>query len=533
MCQLLIVDDETSVVDSLALTIPWNEYGIEEVHKAYSAQEALQISEKQAIDIMITDIQMPEMNGFQLNEKIKTSSPNIKTIILTGYDDFKYAQKAIRQQTVDYLLKPVDIKLLIKTVQNIVQNIETELKETSSYQHIKNTLHVNMPMLKSQLLNDLLKNDVVDLNHLRKRLAVFDSFKLDDLFMMIVIRLDEGFESYDLKSMSLIEFAVSNISEEIFQELFELWNCITDHGYIVFLVKSDHRGDLKLVNSYAEKLQKYIQTFMQGSITVCLSNIGVFPYDVRNIYQTSIETIKYNVGKNKSNFIIAKGISKELKNGNTINLHEVPTINSLLEAGDWDGAIARISHVLAITDETSEPSHDYLFRILLYLASSFSIFCKGDDRTTEEQLGEEFELLIQKRSLITKNRVFNWAEKWINSIRNKHTNYIDDSQERIIAKVRAFIHENLSEDMSLQTIAEKVNLHPVYLSKVYKNITNETIGEYIYQLRMKRADFLLRNTNLKIADVGNELGFFSQSHFIKVFKKRYGCTPQKYRDQNK
>ncbi|WP_078549518.1 response regulator transcription factor [Litchfieldia alkalitelluris] len=533
MCQLLIVDDETSVVDSLALTIPWKEYGIKEVHKAYSAHEALKISDKQVIDIMITDIQMPEMNGFELNEKIKTFSPNIKTIILSGYDDFQYAQKAIRQQTVDYLLKPVDIKLLIKTVLDIIRKIETEIKETISYQRIKHTLDENMPILKNQLLNDLLKNDVVDLNHLEKKLAVFNSFKLDDLFAMIVIRLDDGFEGYDLKSMSLIEFAVNNISEEIFQERFELWNSITDQGYLVFLIQSDHREDFKLVNSYAEKLQNYIQTFLRGSITICLSNIGIFPYDLRKIYQTSIETIKHNVGENKSDFIIVKDMPKQSKNANTINLHEAPTITSLLAEGNWDGAIARISHVLTMNEQKSEPTHDYLFRVLLYLSFSFSTLCKEGDKTIEDQLGEEFDLLIGKRSLITKQRVFNWAEKWINNIRSQKSNIIDDSQERMIAVVRAYIQENLSEDMSLQTIAEKVNLHPVYLSKVYKNVTSETIGDYIYQLRMKRADFLLRNTKLKIADVGNELGFFSQSHFIKVFKKHYGCTPQKYRDQIK
>ncbi|OLS37241.1 response regulator [Bacillus sp. MRMR6] len=531
MCQLIIVDDETSVVDSLALTIPWDDYGIKAVHRAYSAQEALQIAAEQTIDIMITDIQMPEMNGFDLNEKMRTICPRLKTIIISGYDDFKYAQKAIRQQTIDYLLKPVNIRQLIKTVENLVRTIDKEVKETISIQQIKHTLDLNMPMLKSQILNDLLENETSDHMGLGKKLALLDSFKLDDLFTMLVIRLEEGFSGYELQSISLVEFAVNNIAEEVFQDLFELWNCITDQGYIVFLIKSKNRDNLKLANSYAEKIQEYVRTFLKGSLSICSSNVGIFPYDVRNRYQTLIELIKHNAGKYEVDFNTVKDLPNSLKIEHTVNLHEAPTILTLLQAEDWDGAIARISQFLTVNDSKQEHSQDYLFRVLLHLSSSFSSLYVTGDQSIEEHLGVEFHLFMRKRSMITKQRIFAWAEDWIENFKKQKSVHVDDSQMRIIAAVRSYIHENLSEDMSLQTIANKVCLHPVYLSKVYKNMTNETIGDYIYQVRMKRADFLLRNSKLKIADVGNELGFFSQSHFIKVFKKHYGCTPQKYRDR--
>lgn len=117
MYQLLIVDDEKSVVDSLALTIPWSDYGIEEVHMAYSAAEALEIAGHQAIDIMITDIRMPEMDGLELIERVNQLSKKMKCIILSGYDDFQYAQKALKANTFNYLLKPVIIEELIESVQ--------------------------------------------------------------------------------------------------------------------------------------------------------------------------------------------------------------------------------------------------------------------------------------------------------------------------------------------------------------------------------------------------------------------------------
>ncbi len=533
MYQLMIVDDETSVVDSLALTIPWERCGIGKVYRAYSGQEALQIAAKQSIDIMITDIQMPEMDGFELIEQVRRFSPKIRNIILSGHDDFKYAQKAITHQTIEYLLKPVNFKMLVKIVEKAIRNLESELLESISYQHMKQTVEVNMPLLKSQLLNDLLKNKEIELHHLQKRLSVINTtFQSDDLFKMLVIRIEEDFSGYDLKSISLLEFAVNNIAEDVFQDRYKLWSCITDQGYLVYVIKSKNRDDLNIVDSYAVKLQNYVQKFLKGSLTICLSNLGIFPNDLYTIYRKAVKTILQNVRTNKSNFITISNGEVDLKWEDTVNFHESPTILSLLESNDWEGALSRISHILSINDKQFEPSQDHLYRAFLYLASSFSSIFKGEDKTVEEQLGDDFYLLLHKKSLITKQRVFDWAEKNIHRLMEQTSHQLEDSQQRIVAQVRSYIHENLASDISLQALAEKVNLHPVYLSKLYKNITNETISDYILQLRMDRADYLLRNSRLRITEVSNELGFFSQSHFIKVFKKQFGCTPQQHRHKD-
>ncbi|MCZ1269530.1 response regulator, partial [Paenibacillus tundrae] len=158
MYDLLIVDDEKSVVDSLALTIPWEEHSIQEVHRAYSAAEALDIASKHAIDIMITDIRMPEMDGLELILEIRKFSHKIRCIILSGHDEFEYAQKAVQYQATNYLLKPIDTDELIHSVTAAIQDIEHEWEEISSFQQIQHALHANLPLLRNQLLNDLLQN---------------------------------------------------------------------------------------------------------------------------------------------------------------------------------------------------------------------------------------------------------------------------------------------------------------------------------------------------------------------------------------
>lgn len=117
----------------------------------------------------------------------------------------------------------------------------------------------------------------------------------------------------------------------------------------------------------------------------------------------------------------------------------------------------------------------------------------------------------------------------INQRRKQASNQLMNAHEQITSKVRTYIQEHLAEGISLQVIADYIGLHPVYLSKVYKTVTGETIGDYLYSLRMNRASYLLLNSDLKIADVSKALGFLAPPHFIKIFKKHYGCTPQEFR----
>jgi two-component system response regulator YesN len=532
MYKLLIVDDETSVVDSLALTIPWVDYGIDEVYQAYSAQEALRIASEHSVDIMITDIRMPEMDGLELIERVRRFTRKIRCIILSGHDEFEYAQRAIQYQTINYLLKPVDIDELIQSVEAAIQDIEREWAEISSYQRIKHTLHANLPLLKDQFLNELIQNKQIQFEVLEERINMLGiSFRPKEPYVMMVLRLEEDFSGYDLQSLSLLEYAVSNIAEEVFQDPFDLWHCITEQGYLVFLIRNNENDAFKLIDSSAIKLQTHVQKFLKGSLSICLSKIHAFPENIAELYRDSVSSIHQNVGKNKSYFITIDPLASQSEGRKLINLYEPPLLPSLLESGKWDEAHAKISRILSINDSSQEPTHDQLFTVMLYLSSSFTMSLSLEDGSFEEQLGEEFDLLLRKNSQLSKQRLHDWAHKMINAIKEKTSHQMEDSHQQISSKVRAYIQEHLAEGISLQTVAEHVGLHPVYLSKVYKTVTGETIGDYLYSVRMERAAHLLLNTDLKISDVSSQIGFLAPPHFIKIFKKHFGCTPQEYRNK--
>ncbi|MBW8349272.1 response regulator [Bacillus sp. IITD106] len=134
MYQLLLVDDEHSIVDSLSLTISWGKVGVTNIFKAYSAYEALDILKKNSIDIVITDIRMPGMSGIELIEEINKNWKHIKCVLLSGFDDFSYAQQAIKFGASDYLLKPVKDEELMNTVKQQVKSLDVESENNTLYQ---------------------------------------------------------------------------------------------------------------------------------------------------------------------------------------------------------------------------------------------------------------------------------------------------------------------------------------------------------------------------------------------------------------
>ncbi|MDI4647109.1 response regulator [Cohnella hashimotonis] len=530
MYQLLIVDDEHSVVDSLALTIPWEEHGIEEVHRAYSAEEALTIANHHAIDLLITDIRMPEMDGLELIERIRRFSRKVRCIILSGHDEFEYAQRAIQFGAMSYLLKPVDIDALIAAVRTGIDDIEREWKEISSRQRLQQTLHANLPLLRNQLLNDLLRNKPLRSELLEERLSILGlEFRIGCAYQIMVVRLEEDFSGYDLQSLSLLEYAVGNIAEEVLHDLFEVWHGTTEQGYLVFLLRSRTKEGIALADSYALKLQNHVQKFLKGSITICLGGGGTFPERLSECYLSSVSSIQRNAGLHHSYFITVDDMPPPPKDKRRISLLEPPLLPSLLEAGNWEEALVKVGRMLQADEHAGEPPPDHLLTVLLYLSSAFSISFSAETGSVEEQLGEEFDLLVRKKGHLSRQRILDWAKDRIEAIRSRTSDGMEDAHRQIASKVRAFIQEHLAAGVSLQLVADHVGLHPVYLSKVYKTVTGETIGDYLFRTRMERAAHLLHDSTLKIAEISSQLGFLAPPHFIKIFKKHYGCTPQEFR----
>ncbi|MDF9839518.1 MULTISPECIES: response regulator [unclassified Paenibacillus] len=532
MFNLLIVDDEQSVVDSLTLTIPWESYGVAEIYGASSGAEALELLSQQTIDIVITDIRMPEMSGIELLERIKQLSSKMKCIVLSGHDDFVYAQKALEYRAVSYLLKPVDVEQIIEEVVKAVNELKEEWTALSSLENLKYTLNTSLPVLREHLLNDILNNKPLKQEVLNEKLQLFElPFFAGDLVNLALVRMEEGFSNYDVQSLSLLEHALASIAIEVFQNNFWVWHCFSDHGYLVLLLKSKSRLSDSLLHSVASKFQQHTQTFLNEDISIYLSPAERFPEQISSLYQQSLSVFTRYAGSQNGLLLSYNASMVDNIPLKIMSLYEPPYLFVLLEAGRWIEFGQKLESIFAEMKLMDDLTSDVVYEVFIVLAAAFIHAANKNGRNYDHTVFE-IEQLQRRPGFLSANKLEEWSYRQLNDLRENLATNMENKQQGLVTRVQLYIQENLSEGISLQSIADYVCLHPVHLSSVYKSVTGETIGDYLLKIRMERAVFLLKNTDLKVFDISGKLGYTSVPHFIKVFKKQIGFSPQEFRENS-
>ncbi|GGD59418.1 response regulator transcription factor [Paenibacillus nasutitermitis] len=539
--QLLIVDDESHVVDRLATTIDWKSIGIGQVYRAYSGHEALVLLEQFSIDIVITDIQMPGMSGLDLIARIRREWSKTKCVLLSGYSDFHYAKEAIQNQVEDYLLKPVTEQELLDTVAKLRGKLFDEWEQILSVQNLTRTLNENMPLLKGNLLLELLQGAVRREETLREKMS---ALALPDLYgqscFLMLVRLEETFADYDYRGQSLIEYAIGNMAEELFSGMFHLWHAKDAHDYLIFLAIADERvetGQRGIVfERTASQLQAAVKSYLKGNISVVASESGLFPSEVPDLYDGCVSAARKRIGSEQGLFMRVAGETSGFDVESLRCLYEPPTLIHLLEAGRWDDMAEKLERIFEeLKNKSSSPhSQEHLLEVYFAVSSAYSYISHKNGQPLSDLIGEDYGKLttngIPFRSI---PHLREWSLRVLQRLSEDRDREMKDSRSDLIRSIHKFIDENLSKDVTLQGIADHVHMHPVYISKIYKLETGGNISDYIQQLRMEKAVYLLSNSREKTYEIAAKLGYQRPHSFNYAFKKYHGVTPQVYRDQQR
>ncbi|MDG0811362.1 response regulator [Cohnella rhizosphaerae] len=308
MFSLLIVDDHKHQVDTLAATVDWDAIGISAVHKAYGGQSALAMIEAHPIDILITDIHMPGTTGLDLIEFIDRGNLKIDCILLTGYAEFEYAKKAIELHAVDYLIKPVRDEVLLESVRKIIAKRQTDLRQHQSFEHATSLLHRNLPLLKENLLHDILQGVRLTGNQLAEKLGMYRiPVRIGDYVKVAVVKFDpEFYDSYDAYDMKLFEYAMKNIAEELLASHFHLWFGKTMQGNLTLLLLPHAAAAAGTdawtpscqdsLASLANRLVEQVEQYLKGKVAVYLSSPAQFPKEVHSVYLSVLSKVMKSGG---------------------------------------------------------------------------------------------------------------------------------------------------------------------------------------------------------------------------------------------
>jgi two-component system response regulator YesN len=529
--QLLIVDDEVYAVKALSYNVDWHSIGFTKVHEAYSTEQAKHLIETNDIAAMICDIEMPGGSGLELLEWVKARAFRLETVFLTCHPEFDYAHKGIRLGIYEYLLKPVDYEHMHQIMHKLVVKIMEETESQRFKEHYDKYSRLweeQKPLVIERFWQDVLERRLLPTDeHLDKLRAASNlGLSASDSVLPILIGVEEWRRELSAKDKDIMNYALRKAAEELILGT-DQGNAFRDReGSNVLLF---YRPDIS-----EPELKRRCQAFIQASDRYFYSRLSCFVgeaiaiADLPSQYARLADMYKKNVMRSQN----VMTLNEELSPG---DLRSVPPLPfeiwcALFETGKTDELLRRVEDYMRAIESNQCLLHETMKALHLAIVNMiYQAFHKQG--ISVQELFEAIE--VEPNALLRSLSQFRlWMRRMITEgARILHMRGGDGSA--VVRKIKQFIDLHLDRDFSRDDIAASVFLNADYITRIFRKETGLSLQEYIIQRKLERSKELLTGTNLKISDLGQQIGYSNITYFTKLFKRVIGISPQEYRKKYK
>lgn len=527
MLQALIVDDEPTHVQGLIRHIPWVKFGYTEPLTAQSGEKAMTLLHSRNIDVLITDVSMPGMNGIELSTAAKAIHPDIQILIISGYNEFEFAQEAIEIGVQGYVLKPLnlgEIKRKLSSFRQTLENIKQINEKTSNFQTM---ISDSLEVLKDSYIYELLENEPMEEWMLNSWCRLLHLPDLTEGIRILVVSLDNyAVPGNDANRRLMLSSALLQSVSVSFQDMGNvLVSKLKPDEVAVILVNPTADG-----KSQMDKRMRFIQDYMRDthreSVTIGVSREGSEWKEIQRLFREARHTMA-EARLSGSGQLVYVG-SDEQKAYEDFQQQEtlLPSLLALAESDEADRLAEAVGQ--AFDELNAKAPFAYI--------QAFSIGLLGD-------LSRKSCQDIEAIAYLSKRAWHRLLEcKTVGCLKDIVLEYIDSAfllarkertlrQHHLINRIVAFLEDQLSNNVTVKQLADKFHLSAGHLSVLFKKETGQTISDFVKDLRMKKAKELLRDPSIKIYEVAERVGFQTPDYFTYQFKKNEGCTPQMYRDR--
>ena len=539
MLKTFLVEDEVVVRETIKRMIPWEQYGFELVGEASDGEMALPLILKENPDLLITDIKMPFMDGLTLCKMVKKEQPDIKIVILSGYDDFNYAKQAISIGVEDYLLKPITKNAFIERLEDIHNRFEHDRTQREYYEKFHLEIQEYERNASRDFFESLVRADM-DLEEIYKRADKLNLDIVAEAYNILIFTLGDSDNCFGT-SEGYLEWET-----EVYRRID---NYFLHHPvailfrYQIFsyaiLVKGQKNTIEKNTRECVEAIRDIIEeTKGPSSWFIAVGEEADRLSRIRHSYSTASRTYAFrylydghilsysDLNKNEGNS--AKEESVQLKNVN-INALNPAILQKFLSSGLMEEVDNFIHDYFQAIGQ--EPMGSLVFRNYVVLNVRFSVlsFLKkiGCD-TTEIEQQETSDIVEQTGKSIEASVSYseNLLRKAI-AIRDENAG---NQNRNVVKQAVEFIDSHyMDEELSLNKVAHVANVSANHFSALFSQNMGQTFIEYLTGLRMNKAKELLRCTSKRSSEIAGEVGYKDAHYFSYLFKKTQGMTPSEYR----
>ena len=542
MLKIFLAEDEVIVRETIKRMIPWEELGFELVGEAADGEMALPLLIRQKPDLLITDIKMPFMDGLTLAKLAKKELPELKIVILSGYDDFNYAKQAISIGVEDYLLKPITKNALIERLSEIRSRYEHEKTQKEYYEKFQREMQAYEKNSSRDFFETLVCGSM-DMMEVYKKAEKLGLDIVAEAYNILIFTMNseedfsgqkEGYSEWEAESLEMLEdFFSDNTSAMLFR-------CnIFSYGV---LIKGQKESIEKTTKEYVEKIQGILnrkeskrEWFLAvGQSVERLSQIKKsyhtasrafsqrYLYGENILYYDEMELMEHRSGQADTH---DNAYLKKVD----VNALNPAILQKFLSNGLQEETENFVKDYFYAIGQ--EPMESLVFRNYVILNVRFSVitFLKGLGCDTEGMEPENTEEVLAESGKNIESAIA-YAEKMISQAIEIRDQNSGNKNRSILKTAVDFIDEHyMDEDISLNTAANVANVSSNHFSALFSQNMGQTFIEYLTTLRMNKAKELLRCTGMRSSEIAGEVGYKDAHYFSYLFKKTQGMTPSEYR----
>lgn len=516
MYQLIFVDDEGIVRDGISSCIPWSQNGFELAGLFENGLQVLEYMREHHVDVVISDINMPRMDGLDLSRAIEQQYPDVMVILLTGYDEFEYAQEAVRTNVREFLLKPITADELSSILVRIEGELDFLKDRKDQYELMEDKLEESFPLLKERFLYRLVSGKL-DTQNLAKRKEYFQWNDQGAFYQVSIISIPGIWDELD--RITLAEFVKTWLEDG--EEL--LSNRSED---LVILLQGDNREFLKhRSRAYAEKIYMYASRIGREQISMGCGEIVESLTLLPGSYHGACNAVDYSRAIGLSQILSIEEVRDSKKNAPERFSELTTELSDQLKSGGRSLSARALENIFIYLEKhlLSELEASFYFTrlhlVLLNFIQEMGLFSESDDTSLYHP--ENLESINQARVFFT--QIIDLIEDRIETHRKNAVSSRIEKAKQIIDKKKGDSH------FSLHEICNDVFLSVSQFSLLFKKGTGKTFIEYLTHCRMEEAKKLLKTTDFKSYEIAEKSGFSDPRYFSIIFKKTIGVTPMEYR----
>ncbi|MBJ6364022.1 response regulator [Paenibacillus sp. GCM10012307] len=517
--KLLIVDDE-KVIRRGMFYYDWERLGFEACAVAANGKQALTLFEEHQFDLVITDIRMPDMEGLELSKQIQSAYPECKVIILTGYRDFEYAKAAIQAGVVGYLLKPVDRTELDR----MVMKVKADLDIAYQNRQVSEENEEKFKAARQLAINTFLRALIHERTH--------DPIQLEETASLLELSLTKA------------NFCCGIIEVEPNLEMDSALRSFLTHKELGYFYRDASHRIIVIINydcsssspeAYAEmqftELYRVLRSIVPNQPEMVTIYVGPIYTEIDMLWashQGADYLCQQKKFEDKQAVFFSWRFKSALNNIYSFEL-EQKLIQSILN-GDKTNSLLETEKLWDYIMQ-SNPSQicKKLLQVLHLIEHHFGRYKLTLSNLMDRQ--EDYALIVETPSSLEdlKRRYMDFIVKTVDHLSQMFYTSISSTQ-MLMLKASEFIEANYDKKITLQDVAETIHLNPIYVSIQFKKNFGVNFVDFLKDLRITKAKNLLEQTNWKIQQIGETVGYQNAKYFSDLFKATTGMTPNEYRN---